>query len=1101
MKPCFHCLFFSRQLVFICGVLCLIVNSFLTILPPVQLFAQSRTIYTESLRSLGLGSFGGSVQKTEGLQSAPESVPMRLVEAGKRRADGMYSIARVERTSTGAASALAQGLYLKTKQRIIADRGQSPITITHEGIRALLATYNFRSAQEIVRVKESGVITAITLNDKTDVRRLCEEMESLSDVEYAEPMQILKPHQSSFLTPNDPLFGRQYHWQRIRAQEAWALTQGDSSVVVAVCDTGVDWEHEDLVDNIWTNPGESGRDATGRDKRTNGVDDDRNGKIDDWHGWDFVGAASEADLLQGVFREDNDPKLRFPNGLVPMELPNHGTHVAGSVAARANNARGGTGIAFRCKILPIKCSTDGVRIDGIYRGYEAMLYAAQMGAKVIVCSFGGGRFSRFEQDIINTVTQMGALVVAAAGNDGSVTDAVEYPASYDNVLAVGSSSPTDHAVPSSGFGLLVDVFAPGENIWSTATGNEYTDSFSGTSMATPIVAGAAALLRSMRPGWSPRQITQQLRATSDNTLLGAGSSSNRPFGFFGRLNAFQALTSTQPGLTLQSASIGAATGVVQDIQPVTLRLAVENVLASAQNVSVTLFSLDNKATAFEPLQSLGTINANTSQTTTFNIQLEPSAFTGTGLRSAEFVVVLQAANGYLNYERLSVPYNIRPSLGAQMLTSPVLKFTSPGQTTLSALLLNTGSTPLSISTVSISGANGADFTTSPAQNLALALGASDALPVRFSPQSGMAGTRTATLQVTAQPVNVPALGTIAGGYEFTSLQAQYNEVSDGTPLLGSALPADDVTFSIGIGFSFRFGGEDYQTLTVSSNGFCAFAPAVSLVQQGSVVTRPLSTFWGAKGYIAVLGADIVLPQTGDMRFKTEGTAPNRVFIVQWRNATLKTASEARLNFQLRLYETSQRIEAVYGACSIPVSNGIVSADIGLRGSSSGDIHSRRVSEDIRASWAASAEGASNEDACELSATAFPAAGLTYRWSALQSPRQPVSTPITRQIVLRGTVSAPTGVADERMQSSTDFEWRISPNPAYDETAIEMDALPEPYQIRVCNALGAVIFETSMDASFERNTFRIGTSRWAQGVYAVTIATARQTLHKRLCIIR
>lgn len=1071
-------------------------------MPPVQLFAQSRTAYSESLRSLSFDSFSGSVQKVEGLQSAPQQAPMRLVEAGKRRADGMYSLARVEQVNTGAASILAQGLYLKTKQRIIADRKQSPITITHEGIRTLLAAYNLQSVQEIAGVQGNSVITAITFDAQTDVRRLCEEIENLSDVEYAEPMQILKPHQSSFFTPNDPLFGRQYHWQRVHAQEAWALSQGDSSVIVAVCDTGVDWEHEDLADNIWTNPGESGRDAAGRDKRTNGVDDDRNGKIDDWHGWDFVGAASEADLLQGTFREDNDPKLRFPNGLVPMELPNHGTHVAGSVAARANNARGGTGIAFRCKILPIKCSTDGVRIDGIYRGYEAMLYAAQMGAKVIVCSFGGGRFSRFEQDIINTVTQMGALVVAAAGNDGNVTDAVEYPASYDNVLAVGSSNQTDRATPSSGFGLLVDVFAPGENIWSTATGNEYTDGFSGTSMATPIVAGVAALVRSLHPGWSPRQITQQIRATSDNTLLGAGSPSNRPFGFFGRLNALQALTSTQPGLTLQSVSIGAATGVVQDVQPVTLRLAIENVLANAQNVSVTLFSLDNKAAAFEPLQLLGTINANTAQTATFNIQLDPSAFTGTGLRTAEFVVILQAANGYLNYERLSVPYNIRPSFGAQMLASPVLNFTSPGQTTLSALLLSAGAAPLSVSTVSISGANSADFTTSPAQNLALALGASSALPVRFSPQSGMAGTRTATLQVTAQPVNVLPLGAIAGGYEFTSLQAQYNELIDGTPLLGSALPADDVTFNVGIGFSFRFGGEDYQTLTVSSNGFFAFAPAESLVQQGSVVTRPLSTFFGAKGYIAVCGADIILPQTGDMRFKTEGTAPNRIFTVQWRNATFKTVSEARLNFQLRLYETSQRIEAVYGACFIPASGGIVSVDVGLRGSSSSDVHSRRVSEDIRASWTTSAEGASNEDACEISATAIPQAGLTYRWSALQSPRRPVSTPITRQIVLRGTVSAPTSVAEEKMQSSTSlFEWRISPNPAHDEAAIEIDALPEPYQIRICNALGTVIFETSMDAAFERNTFRIGTSTWAQGVYTVTITTAHQTLHKRLCIIR
>ncbi len=1102
MIPCFQCTSFFSRPASVRVLFCLIVSTCLAILHQAPLSSQPPRAYAQSLQSFGNEALPANATLT--MSAAVPQESMRLVKIGTRQAGGFYSLAHAARVGLGSKQAIAQGLYLKTKQRIIADMKQAQSSITHEAIRALFAAYaeNLRSVKEITPTLDNTFITAITFDSKTDVGRLCAELETLSDVvEYAEPMQILKPHQTSFPTPSDPLFARQYHWQRIHAQEAWALTAGDSSVVVAVCDTGVDWEHEDLADNIWTNPGESGRDAAGRDKRTNGVDDDRNGKIDDWHGWDFVGAASEVDLLQGVFREDNDPKLRFANGLVPMELPNHGTHVAGSVAARANNARGGTGVAFRCKILPIKCSTDGVRIDGIYRGYEAMLYAAQMGAKVIVCSFGGGRYSRFEQDIINTVTQMGALVVAAAGNDGKVTDNIEYPASYDNVLAVGSSNQADRAVASSDFGLLVDVFAPGENIWSTASGNEYTDSFSGTSMATPIVAGVAALVRSLHPDWSPRQIIQQLRATSDNTLLGAGSTLNRPFGYFGRLNAAQALTATQPGLTLQNVSIGAATGIIQDVQPVPIRLSVQNVLASAQNVSVTLFSLDNKAVAFESVQSLGTINANTAQIATFSIQLSPSAFTGTGLSTTEFVVIFQAANGYVNYERLSVPYNIRSSLGVQMLTSPMLDFTSTLQMNLSALMLNAGATPLSISNVSISGANVGDFTALPISNVSLAVGATNTVSVRFVPQAGLVGSRTAVLQLTAQPVNTPQRGTIAGGYEFTSTQATYNEFTDGTPLLGAALPADDVTFTAPIGFSFRFGGEVYSNITISSNGFCAFAPAESLVQSGNVVTRPLSTFLNAKGYIAACGADIVIPATGDIRLKTEGTAPNRTMTVQWRNATLKAASGSRLNFQIRLYETSERIEIVYGACTMPATLGVSSVDVGLRGASSNDIHSRRVSEDIRTTWTVSAESTSNEDACEMSATALPPTGLLYRWSALTTPRSPVSEPIVRQIILRGAVSMPTDVALESTPQSANFEWRISPNPVHDEALVECDALAERAQMRICNALGETVFAMQMDAAFEKRSFSINTSAWAQGVYIMTIATSRQTLHRRLYVLR
>ncbi|MFY7998004.1 MAG: S8 family serine peptidase [Candidatus Kapaibacteriota bacterium] len=1070
---------------------------------------------------LSSGSVGRSDWSGQASALAPQKqAPMRLVSAGKRLADGYYSLAKAftvpdvdlniekgAKLSDNAASTHTMGLYLKTKQRIIMDESG---VVLHEAVQAILSAYSVRSVRELplevrrVSAPPTGkdiFFTTILFTAPTDVRRLCADLEALSEVEYAEPMQTLQARQTLFPTPNDPLFSRQYHWQRIRAQEAWTLTRGDSSVVVAVCDTGVDWEHEDLAASIWTNPGESGRDAQGRDKRSNGVDDDANGKIDDWHGWDFVGAAREADLLQGRFREDNDPKLRFTGGLVPSELPNHGTHVAGSIAAQMNNTLGGTGIAPNCKLLPIKCGTDGDRIDGIYRGYEAILYAAQMGAKVIVCSFGGRRYSRFEQDIVNTATDMGALVVAAAGNSGGVTDNAEFPASYDNVLAVGSSNQADRATPSSDFGLLVDVFAPGESILSTATGNAYTDEFSGTSMATPMAAGVAALLRSRRPNLTPRQIIQQIRGTSDNTLLGAGSPSNRPLGFFGRLNALQALTASPAGLTVQSVSIGAATGVIQDVQPVLVRFSVLNVLTTAQNARIELRSLDGKAVAFEQAQTLGTMPTNTSQIATFSVQLTPTALQGTGLRTAEFVIVFLADNGYLNYERLSVPYNIRPSLGAQMLVSPLMDFNASGSA--QALVNNAGLAALSLSNITISGANAADFSTTFATPFSLAASSSSAVPVRFSPQMGSIGVRTATLTLTAQPSSAPMLEAVAGGYEFSTLQAPYNEFSDGTPLFATTGIVDDVQSSVSIGFPFRFGGEMYQSLTVSSNGFVAFAPVGSLVQQGSIITRPLHTFVSAKGYIAILGADIVMPTTNtmasDVRLRTDGTAPNRILTVQWRNAALKAAPDVRLNAQMRLYETTQRVEMHYGTCSIPTTRGTMSIDVGLRGASSSDIHSRRVSEDIRVTWSNSAESTSSEDACELSATNSPQSGLVFRWSPLQTPRSLSAAPIVRQILLRGIAGGMTSVFEKPHNENA--ECRVFPNPTADEATVEIVDGSGEAHVSVNNALGTTLLSAKLDTLQWQSTLHIKTNNWAQGVYTIVVSMPHQTLYRRLVVLR
>jgi hypothetical protein len=1063
---------------------------------------------------------------------------VRLVEYGRRAPDGMFFAARTAPDARAKAIApiVTRGIYLKTKQRIVADNVADNVAhdgamFLHPAIETLCRRYETHSATEIASfagktAETPAVVTRILFVGDIDARKLCEELEELDAVEYAEPMQILSPRQSInpalVSSPNDPLFARQYHWRQIQAEAAWALTANKGERVIAVCDTGVDWEHEDLADNIWNNPGETGVDALGRDKRTNGVDDDGNGKIDDWRGWDFVGDASESELLRGAFREDNDPKPRFRGGLVPLEMPNHGTHVAGTAAAIAHNGRGGVGAAFQCKILPIKCSTDGARIDGIFRAYEAVLYAAQTGARVIVCSFGGGRYNRFEQDVINAATAMGALVVVAAGNDGKLADNADYPASYDNVLAVGASAVNGRASATSDFGLMVDVFAPGERILSAAVGNEYTDAFSGTSMATPIVAGIAALVSVVRPDWSPAQIARQIRASSDNVLLGDAPPQNRSFGFFGRVNAFNAVSAMQtPGVQLRAIKLQAANGVIHDARPTLVRLAVENILAPARNVRVALVSLDRRAVALTQEQTIGDLPAGGAREIDFLIQLEPSAFQGSGVRTADFVLVALAADSHIHYERISIPYNLRPSLNADALVGAALQFGVSSSSALQIPVLNSGRTPLLLKSVEISGANAADFSAALPPDARLGAGEQTFLTARFTPQFGATQRREALLTLKAEPFDAPPLGAIAGGYVFEAQRLARLEPSDGTPIIGGGGEADDEAFEVPIGFRFPFGGENFDRIVVSSNGFCAFAPRESLTREGAVVTRPLSAGAPAKGYISALGGDLILrggARSSDVRVRLEGATPNRIFTVEWRNAELKATPGSRFNARVRLLEASAQIEIVFGECALPVSAGTLPLEVGLRGESADDIHSRRVSLDVDALWASSVEANAPEEACEVSASSLPENGLRYVWKPLAEPRSRSLAILARHTRLFGEIAAPlatsvgfTNLENENLAATKtpSLQWNIHPNPANDEFVVELGANVAEASVRIANALGVMIFSHSFGMATPRATeqeserrLRIQTGAWSQGVYFVTVAAAGgQTGHRALVIRR
>ena len=345
---------------------------------------------------------------------------------------------------------------------------------------------------------------------------LASKLRSLSFCEYVEPFY---ERRLVSVVPNDSLFSSQYALSMINALEAWAMIPSGSSVVIAITDTGVEFTHPDLTENIWSNQGEIGVDNTGKDKRTNDIDDDNNGFIDDWRGWDFFSDVSNTG--------DNSP----------MPGNAHGTHVAGIAAAVTNNNRGIAGTNPFAKIIPVKIGPDNPNSLSVGFGSEAILYAATLGADIINCSWGSSGYQQSEHEVIKEATNIGACIVAACGNDNA--NAAFYPAAYPEVLSVASVNQLDGRSGFSNFHNSVDVSAPGSSIISTVSNATY-DYNSGTSMASPCAAGVAGLVRIMYPSYSPEQIQEHIKSTTDNIdsltqevngLLGTG-----------RVNAYKAIT-------------------------------------------------------------------------------------------------------------------------------------------------------------------------------------------------------------------------------------------------------------------------------------------------------------------------------------------------------------------------------------------------------------------------------------------------------------------------------------------------------------------------------------------------------------------------------
>lgn len=314
-------------------------------------------------------------------------------------------------------------------------------------------------------------------------------------IEYAELDWIV----SINVTPNDPQYNNLWGMNNtgqtvngdpgvagadINGPQAWDTFTGDPNFVVAVIDTGIDRNHPDLAANTWINPGEVAGD---------GQDNDGNGRIDDVYGWDF-------------YANDNNP----------MDENNHGTHCSGTIGGVGNNGIGVAGVNWRCKLAALRFL--GPSGSGSTSGaLSAVNYCIGKGIKVSNNSWGGGGFSQSMLNAINASANIGHVFVAAAGNSNVNIDAsASYPAAYSsaNLIAVLATDNNDNRASFSNYGATrVDVGAPGVNILSSVRGTGYAY-FNGTSMATPHVAGLAALLYGRNPAWTYSDVKTQIMNTA-----------------------------------------------------------------------------------------------------------------------------------------------------------------------------------------------------------------------------------------------------------------------------------------------------------------------------------------------------------------------------------------------------------------------------------------------------------------------------------------------------------------------------------------------------------------------------------------------------------
>ncbi|WP_153913460.1 S8 family serine peptidase [Shewanella sp. TC10] len=460
------------------------------------------------------------------------------------------------------------------------------------------------ASQTVKAQKEASRWYRVKLDDTKQHEKILMQLATRGDVEYVEELQI-RTLTAALPLPNDPQYNEQWHLSSTHTPEGWQWLSdqgfdpnGNRDVVVAVIDTGVDYNHPDLKLNMWVNRGEIA---------DSGMDDDNNGFIDDIHGVSVVGS---------TWDHHGDP----------MDDHGHGTHVAGIIAAKNNNNEGVVGVAPNVQIMAIKAAQySGVLTSADIA--EAIYYASENGADIINMSFGGTSYSKAEEDAL-AVAFGTSVLIASAGNNGMPNNqlcgkpySVSYPAAYPWVLGVMAESPTanskgDYLAGFSNFDCISDdsveyeVMAPGVNILSTLPNDSYAK-WDGTSMAAPVVAGIAALVRTRfddKATYSSRFIMGQLGATGP-MKQGKTYDVNKPTISYHSIDALEALTNTpKPKLNYLehylwdggNQGAGNNNGKVDAGETIDLAVIVRNQWGQADNVQVTLEASVDGAVGVDP---------------------------------------------------------------------------------------------------------------------------------------------------------------------------------------------------------------------------------------------------------------------------------------------------------------------------------------------------------------------------------------------------------------------------------------------------------------------------------------------------------------------
>ncbi len=507
-------------------------------------------------------------------------------------------------------------------------------------LKVSMAAYNVQSikntfTEDNAEAKKIGLnrIMTVKYTANVDPMVLASKLKGLPYIAWVEPKFIRKV----CYTPNDTSYNSTLQWSlfKIDAQQAWDISKGDTSIIIGIVDTGVDWPHPDLRANMWY-------------------------KI----GYDFGGTDGTP---------DNNPI---------EDSPHHGTFVAGVASAVTDNITGIASIGFKCHLMAVKVSradyTDPSTGDPyIVYGFEGILYAVDNGAKVINCSWGGAGYSNLEQDVINYAVTNGVLVVAAAGNDDSEENF--WPADYNGVVSVASTNKLDRKSSYSNYGYSITCSAPGEDIYSTWQSNTYRFG-AGTSFSAPLVSGLAALVFSRFPNYTPTQVAQQIRVNCDNIdaenpnykfLLGAG-----------RINAYKALADTN-SISVRAFNFqysdpspgGNGDGVFQAGESIEMKTQFRNYLSSVNNVTVTIQSMSPYASVQNGtynISALATLDSTNNSSSPFIIKLANNI-------PYDYTLPLKltySGTNYSDFQLTTVP--VAPSYETQNTNNVSLTITSKG---------------------------------------------------------------------------------------------------------------------------------------------------------------------------------------------------------------------------------------------------------------------------------------------------------------------------------------------------------------------------------------------------------------------------------------